>query len=340
MTLERLRRAGDKVSYAAFSAELGVVSTITRTRLSGEGEELRIEETATGLPGAATLWLDESGQLRRRVQPGPFGEIEIILTTRERALAATSGAELPAEAYQRSLVRSNARLPYSRRIERLRVRIRHNKPALGWPEFTGDHQRVIQQSKEMVVLDIQQNSFNRLPTPRDAYLAPNALFQSDDPTIVKIAREVAGSPPHVFRLRDWTSKHVRFDAGIAVAPASEVMRNRGGTCFGYLMLLGALTRAVGIPSRLQMGFVYTGGIWGGHAWVEVFQAGEWIPVDAALVSPGRADAARISFYSSSLEEGTIAGVGSLAQLYGNVGIEILAYTVNGSLSSVPQLPRC
>lgn len=129
-----------------------------------------------------------------------------------------------------------------------------HKPELGWPEFTSSHQRVIEQSKETVVLEIRQSSFNRLPTPGDAYLAPNALFQSDDPTIVKIAREVAGSPPDAFKLRDWTSKHVRFDAGIAIAPASEVMRNRGGTCFGYSMLLGALARAAGIPSRLQMGF--------------------------------------------------------------------------------------
>ena len=185
------------------------------------------------------------------------------------------------------------------------------------------------------MLEIQQDSFNRLPTPGAAYLAPNALFQSDDSAIVKIAREVAGSTQDIFKLRDWTSKHVRFDAGVAVAPASEVMRNRAGTCFGYSVLLGALARAAGIPSRLQMGFVYTGGIWGGHAWIEVFQAGEWIPVDAALVSPGRADAARISFYSSSLEEGTIAGVGSLARMYGNVDIEVLAYTVDGKTIEVP-----
>src|SRR5688572_7090908 len=58
LTVERLRAPGDKFSYAVFAVELGVVSTITRTRLSAEGGELSIEETATGLPGAATLLLD------------------------------------------------------------------------------------------------------------------------------------------------------------------------------------------------------------------------------------------------------------------------------------------
>jgi hypothetical protein len=335
LTLARLRAPGDKVSYAVFSAELGVVSTITRTCLARGGEDLRIEETATGMPGTATLWLDESGRLQRRVQSSPFGEIEILLTTQERALAATSGAELPAELYRRSLVRSNIRLPHARRVERLRVRIRHNRPGLGWPAFASDHQRVIEQSKDAVVLEIRQSSGERRPAPGGAYLAPNALFQSDDPAVAAIAREVAGSPPDIFKLRDWTSKHVRFDAGIAAAPASEVVRNRAGTCFGYSILLGSLARAAGMPSRLQMGFVYTGGIWGGHAWVDVFQDGEWISVDAALVSPGVADAARISFYSSSLEEGTLAGAGSLARVYGNVDIEILAYTVDGKTIQVP-----
>jgi hypothetical protein len=121
-----------------------------------------------------------------------------------------------------------------------------------------------------------------------------------------------------------------------VAPASEVVRNRAGTCFGYSVLLGSLARAAGMPSRMKMGFVYTGGIWGGHAWVEAFRDGEWVAVDAAMVSPKEADAARISFFSSSLEEGTIAGLGDLARMYGNVNIEILEYEVNGRVTSVPK----
>ena len=84
-----------------------------------------------------------------------------------------------------------------------------------------------------------------------------------------------------------------------------------------------------------MGFVYINGAWGGHAWVEAFKEGDWISLDAALLSPERADAARISFFSSSLEEGTIAGIGSLAQMYGNVDIEILAFTVDGRTVNVP-----
>ena len=41
-----------------------------------------------------------------------------------------------------------------------------------------------------------------------------------------------------------------FDLGIALAPSSEILRDRRGTCVGYATLLAALARSVGIPSRV------------------------------------------------------------------------------------------
>jgi hypothetical protein len=102
------------------------------------------------------------------------------------------------------------------------------------------------------------------------------------------------------------------------------------------MMLASLARAAGVPSRIRMGYVYAGGIWGGHAWVDVRIGGDWVSLDGALYSPGPADAARFSFFTSSLEEGAIAGMGSLAKLYGNVDIEILEYTVGGQRVAVPR----
>jgi len=117
--------------------------------------------------------------------------------------------------------------------------------------------------------------------------------------------------------------------GIALVPASEVARNRGGTCLAYSVLLASLERAVGIRSRVAMGFVYTGGIWGGHAWTEILIGDQWIPVDAVMFTPGIADAARFKFFAGSLENGLGAGIAAPQQMFGNVDIAILEYTVNG-----------
>jgi hypothetical protein len=292
------------------------------------------------------VWLDDQARPVRRVQSSPFGEIEMVRTTQDRALAATSGATLPAEAFKRSVIRSNIRLPHERNIESLRIRITHKRPDVGWPDFVSEYQSIIEQSPKSVVLDIRRPTRNALrdqSRSRDdslkPYLAPNALFQSDDDEIKNIAQKIASGRSDPFAaaiaLRDWTSKNMRFDAGIAVAPASEVVRNRAGTCFGYSILLGSLARAADIPSRMKMGFVYTGGAWAGHAWIEVFVRGQWLPLDAALTSPAIADAARVSFFTGSLEEGTISGLGSLAQMFGNVEIEVLQFAVSGRQVRVP-----
>jgi hypothetical protein len=85
-----------------------------------------------------------------------------------------------------------------------------------------------------------------------------------------------------------------------------------------------------------MGYVYVSGIWGGHGWVEVLAGNEWIPIDAAAYYPGIADAARFSAFSSSLEEGISTQIGALMQLYGNLDIQILEYTLNGRRITVPE----
>ena len=326
LTLARLKSPGDSVSYQLFVPELGAVSTVTR-RLVAPG---RVEEEMTGIPGKAAVWLDGEGRIERQVQPGPFGEVEVVRAAREVAMAA-AGATLPAESFRQTLVHSAVKLPSPRKIERLRIRIVHKKPELGWPELASENQTVIEKSADSVVLEIRRPKVTRHGTgPAASDLAPNALFQSDDEEVQKIAKTVVAGDTDAFRsalaLRDWVKGNMQFDYGsITVVPASEVARDRKGTCFAYAILLGSLARAAGIPSRLKMGLAYTDGIWGGHAWVEVWMDGAWIPLDAALPSPDVADAARFAFFTSSLDEGTLTGIGSLAQLLGNVDIQILSY---------------
>jgi hypothetical protein len=84
-----------------------------------------------------------------------------------------------------------------------------------------------------------------------------------------------------------------------------------------------------------MGYVYVDGIWGGHAWIEVLVGNDWIPIDAAAYSPGPADAARFSAFNSSLAEGLSTQMGALMQLYGNLDIQIIEYTLKGRRVAVP-----
>jgi hypothetical protein len=356
LTNARLKSAGDTVSYQMFFPELGSLATVTdtftaREQVAIDGKQmqaLKLEQTLSTMPGTIDLWLEDDGWLLRQITHSPFGDIETVRTSSENLQnREIKGATLPEESFKNTLVTANIRLPEERLIEQLTIRIHHKKSDLGWPDFSADNQKVLEQTADHVTLEIRQVSprkagvrpLQNASSKGMAFLEPNALLQSDDAAVRQIAKKVVGNDPDAFRaarsLQKWTNKNMHFDLGIAIAPGSEVAKNRRGTCFGYAVLLASLARAEGIPSRIRMGFVYAGGIWGGHAWVEILAGDNWIPLDGALYSPGPADAARVSFFTSGLEEGTIAQVGELAKLFGNVDITILDYTLHGRRVVVP-----
>jgi hypothetical protein len=87
---------------------------------------------------------------------------------------------------------------------------------------------------------------------------------------------------------------------------------------------------VGIPARYVLGYVYLDGMFGGHAWVEVSAGDGWVPLDAAVVAPGVADAARLAFQDTSLAQGVGAlNGGPGVQMYGQVDLKVLGYAVEG-----------
>jgi len=210
---------------------------------------------------------------------------------------------------------------------------------------------VLSKSPDSLVLEVKRP---KLPPERaslpvvinktnEQFLKPNAYIQSDMADLQDLARQVVGAEKDIFRaalkLRQWVAENMKFDLGIVLAPSSEIFKNRRGTCVGYATLLAALTRAVGIPSRVVMGYVYVLGMFGGHAWTEI-QIGEtWIPIDAAIVADGVADAARLYFIASSLYEGagSLAAGGAGQQIFGQVDIKILEYAgADGKTITVPE----
>jgi len=353
LVLKSLQKVGDIVAYQTFSPELGVVATYTDKLVAIGSFEiskhvetgLKIEQSLSAMPGKSVVVLDKSGWLLSQSTPSPFGDIVASRTDAEGMKSGAEGATLPSETFTKSIITSNVRLPDERLIESIKIKLILKNRDLGWPNFSAPNQRVVSQTREVTILQIKRPQVNtRTSRPESVdssmqgCLKPNALLQSDDPAVKSIVARVVNptddSWAAVRALQKWTNDNMHFDLGIAIAPASEVAKNRGGTCFGYSMLLGSLARAAGVPSRVRMGLVYAGGIWGGHAWVDVLIGKDWIPIDGALYSPGPADAARVSCFTSSLEESTVSNVGSLARLFGNVDIKILEFTVSGKRTVV------
>lgn len=342
---EKLKLTGDRMSFQMFVAEIGKVATFTRTVLAIEAingtAALKVREDSDVMPDHPVSWYDSQGVLVRSEREMPFGTMVTVESTPEAALAAAKGSELGAESYARTLARSNVRLPDPRSIDRMVVRLTHKRPELGWPAFEGPHQRVVEKNANAVTLEIVRPTVEAgaKDASGEMYLRPNAILQSDDGEVTSLAEKIVGGERDRYRaarkLQAWVSQNLSLDLGIALAPASEVVRNRRGTCIAFSVLLASLERAAGIPSRVAEGFVYVDGIWGGHAWTEILAGGQWVPLDAALYRAGPADAARFQFGSYTLEDNLAAANQAGMQTYGNIEVTVLEYSIHGRTVQVP-----
>jgi transglutaminase-like putative cysteine protease len=126
-------------------------------------------------------------------------------------------------------------------------------------------------------------------------LKPTPWIQSDDPAIMALARPIAAMHASADRkmalLTEVAANAVAEVNFVGHFSASETLRRGEGDCTGTAVLLAALGRAAGIPTRVADGLVYTGERYHGvgnafmpHSWTLAYVEGRWRSYDAALPS--------------------------------------------------------
>ena len=93
---------------------------------------------------------------------------------------------------------------------------------------------------------------------------------------------------------------------ISVPSAREVLRTRVGDCNEHTALYVALARAVGIPTRINVGLAWVLGAFYYHAWPEVYLEeadgrGLWLPVDPTF-NQFPADATHVRLLRGGLDQ--------------------------------------
>jgi hypothetical protein len=94
------------------------------------------------------------------------------------------------------MARSNIALPDPRGVTAVTLRLHQLKPDLGWPDLEAPSQRVLEKSGATLVVEVRRPEMGRGQSddkPDESYLRPNALVQSDDAEVVRIAREVTAN---------------------------------------------------------------------------------------------------------------------------------------------------
>jgi len=152
--------------------------------------------------------------------------------------------------------------------------------------------------------------------------------------VKNLARHGSRGSRNVFEIADklcrFVSRYVsNKNFSVGFASASEVARKREGDCTEHGILLAALGRAVGIPSRVATGIVYVKKFKGMnnvlvyHMWTQFYLKGRWVNLDSALRKV-RCPADRIILFVSSLKnDSLVESMLPTSELLDNLAVEMI-----------------
>jgi len=151
------------------------------------------------------------------------------------------------------------------------------------------------------------------------YLADSAEVQSRHPMIRALARELAADTQSDWQVAQDINRWVHNNLAkelVDTVTALDALHERRGECQSHTYLFTALARALGIPTRIVNGLVYSKEYEGFlyHAWPEVY-VGEWRALDPTF-GQNVVDATHIK-----LTEGTKEGSFGLMEFVGKVEID-------------------
>jgi len=334
--------------------EMVAVAYEPTTMLNYSDELLRIQWTAT-LPKGNTIgaiwWTNHDGQVMK-TQLDALHQVT-FRTTREIALAESGPPRF--DLLLSTTIRVNRPIPQPNRTRRVRYRVRLESAdpsrvfASGWsqritpldphtaeievravrPRKHDDASAATESAAGQPIWSSASGQVHRGP-PTDEDRTANNLVQSNDPRIIALAREAAGSRTDPWEvaiaLEKFTHDYVTGrNYSKAFSTAVEVAESREGACTQHAVLLAALARARGIPARVAVGLVYTESTPGFafHAWNELWIADHWIPLDATR-GEGGIGAAHLKLADSSLAgESAYSCFLPVSQVIGQIKIEIL-----------------
>lgn len=118
-------------------------------------------------------------------------------------------------------------------------------------------------------------------------LKSTIAVESDNPEIVKLAKQIAGDEKDAWtaarKVNAWVFNNLKKDYGASSDSATDVLALKRGDCTEHSLLSVALLRALRIPARRVDGVVYLMNddnvpalYW--HEWVEAY-VGEWTQLD-------------------------------------------------------------
>lgn len=124
----------------------------------------------------------------------------------------------------------------------------------------------------------------------DEYLKSGPFIMPDSDKISIVAKQLASGETDTYviakKMENWVYNNItNKNYSLDFANAVQTIETKSGDCTEHAVLLASLLRAVGIPSKVVVGLVYTDtpqSAFGYHMWTKAYIGRKWINLDAAL----------------------------------------------------------
>jgi hypothetical protein len=290
-----------------------------------EGAALRVATTLLGLE--TETWYD--AEARPLLETALHGAMISALEEPLRARAYLVEASLNKDEalLEFSLLRS-APVDEPRRVAALTLVLEGVPAALEVPAGSG--QRCTRDGARLECrVDRRAPAATGDARPPARYLLPSLAAPSNEHRFIELAQSIAGdagsAQAKIERLLAWMDANID-KAAVDAFSAADVLRERRAECQGHAYLFAALARALGMPTRVVNGVVYSAEHGGFlyHTWNEVWLGGAgWRPVDATFGQP-LADATHVALAVGE----TPAEIAPLAAMVGRARVAAIAGIVH------------
>lgn len=245
------------------------------------------DSTVSSMPGIKVRgYFDQQGRpLKTTVQLMPGMDLVMIEADEQLAKAKVD----PPEMMARSLIRPDKPIEHPRDLRHAIYRISiQGRGGAGLHLPRAGYQRVVydNQTTAAVILDLDSpvNVIDDLPGK--AHTEPSNMIDHDHARVRELlAQALPGdtsglsASARASRLRAFVYDYIdEKDLSVGLASAGEVAQTAQGDCTEHAVLLAALLRAEGIPSRTVSGLIYVDrflgeqGVFGYHMWTQA-----WLP---------------------------------------------------------------
>jgi hypothetical protein len=343
---------GRTFSLKQFVPDYGGVVELETTVVTREGgaapakpSRVKLRTAFPALGMTTTTWVEADGSPIEATVSVMGMEFRSARATKEEALGEETRTGPAPDFFTPTLVVSKVLVPHARTLETARVRVRPKGPETVLPGAAEERQTVEAREPDgSIVLRLRRvvppdgttskRPLQSPPSDLAPYLAASSDVQSDDPLLQSTAAEAVAGETDAWKaaqaIERWVAENLtQKNLSVGSASALEVCRDRAGDCTEHAVLVAGLCRAAGIPARVAIGLEYLAGIWGGHAWNEVWVAGRWYALDATN-GYGFVDPLHITLATSALAEGSLGKEFlGLAKVIGSIDVEILETTRKG-----------